>query len=100
MWRGLITAGAAVAALALGMWMGASGPGEGPIPALGPAPAFAGDIEAIGDGETFVSTDGGNAYLWRRNGDRIELLGQCSRIMDDSEAQAPFVWLPGVERRS
>ncbi|GJM44382.1 MAG: hypothetical protein DHS20C21_12240 [Gemmatimonadota bacterium] len=67
---------------------------------LGASPAFAGDVEEIAEGATFVSTDGGAAYLWRRNGDRIELIGQCQRTEGDSEGQATFVWLPGVERRS
>lgn len=52
------------------------------------------------EGDTFVTADGGNAYLWRIHENRIELVGQCSRIEPESRDQARFVWLPGVERRS
>jgi len=67
----------------------------------GPAAAWAGTPMAVENGATFVSTDGGNAYLWRREGDRIVLLNHCARVMDDSQAeQATYVSMPGVERGS
>jgi hypothetical protein len=53
---------------------------------------------AVADGMDFVSTDGPNAYLWQRAGDRLVLIGQCSRTPTTQGAQATFVWLPGVER--
>jgi hypothetical protein len=83
-----------------GWWAGArSAPNAVPA-ALGVTPAWAGEIESVKAGEMLISTDGGNAYLWRRNGERIELVGQCVRTMGGPEDQATFVWLPGVERRS
>jgi len=88
-------------AFALGGWWGTSRKAAtAPLLPIAPTPALAGSIASVKDGETFVSTDGGNAYLWRRNGDRIELVGQCVRTVGGPEAQATFVWLPGVERRS
>jgi hypothetical protein len=65
-----------------------------------PSAAYADDIvrHMTSEGE-FASTDGGNAYLWRWNGERIELVGQCSRVEKAPEGQAAYVWLPGVERR-
>jgi hypothetical protein len=47
----------------------------------------------------FVSTSGGNAYLWKRNGDRIDLVGQCAVVEEDVRGQASYLWLPGIERR-
>ncbi len=47
----------------------------------------------------FVSTSGGNAYLWKRNGDRIDLVGQCAVEDEDVRGQASYLWLPGIERR-
>lgn len=81
-----------------GWWVGSRS--SLPAPLFAPAPAAAGEILEVEDGATFISTDGGSAYLWRRHGNRIELVGQCVRTTDASEAQATFVWLPGVERRS
>lgn len=64
-------------------------------------PAARADIPVpAAEGDTFVSADGGNAYLWRVHENRIELVGQCARIELESRDQARFVWLPGVERRS
>lgn len=57
-------------------------------------------IRGVADGEVFVSTEEGNAYLWKRIGDRIELIGQCSRVEGGNSGQASFVWMPGVERRN
>ncbi len=91
-----------VGAIALAAFLGARFSGsESAVPAvsLGPPPALAGTPMAVAPGETFVSTDGGNAYLWRRTDDRIELVGQCVRVDPEATVQAPFVWLPGVERR-
>lgn len=84
-----------------GWWAGSRDGGSRGTPSFGPTPALAGDVVSVKDGETFVSTDGGAAYLWRRRGERIELVGQCVRtVADGSSEQATFVWLPGVERRS
>lgn len=51
------------------------------------------------DGGEFVSTSGGNAYLWRRVGNEIDLIGVCAQIEEDISGQASYLWLPGVERR-
>ena len=95
--RWIVTGIVGVAGVALGVLLSVS-----PEPAhlIGPTPALAGDLGQVAKGETFVSTEGGSAYLWRRNGDRIELVGHCQRLAEDREGQATFVWLPGVERRS
>jgi hypothetical protein len=67
---------------------------------IGASPAFAGEPVQVSDGATFVSTDGGNAYLWRREGNRIVLLNHCLRTGKDTGGQATYVSLPGVERGS
>jgi hypothetical protein len=65
----------------------------------GSGAAWAGTPMAVEDGGTFVSTDGGNAYLWRRDGDRIVLLSHCARVVDEGQPeQATYVSMPGVER--
>jgi hypothetical protein len=74
--------------------------GGGASPSLGVSPAYAGGPLEVGSSATFVSTDGGNAYLWRRDGDRLVLLNQCMRIQGAAEGQATYVSLPGVERGS
>ena len=56
-------------------------------------------LRGFEDGGEFISTSGGNAYLWRRVGDQIELVGQCAQIEEDISGQASYLWLPGVERR-
>jgi hypothetical protein len=63
--------------------------------------AQAGEIvTGVSDGEIFISTDGGSAYMWQRWGeDRIVLLGVCSSIKGP-QGQASYVWNPGVEKRS
>ncbi len=54
----------------------------------------------LGGHEEFISTSGGNAYIWRRTNDNeIELVGQCAVLEEDVSGQASYVWLPGVERR-
>jgi hypothetical protein len=68
-----------------------------------PQAARADDIIRVGispdaAGNQFVSTSGGNAYLWRWNGERVELVGQCARIEQKGSPQAAYVWLPGVEQ--
>jgi hypothetical protein len=89
-----------LAVLAIGVFAGhflSSGTDGG---VLAPTPAqAANDGLFVADGQTLVSTEEGNAYLWRRVGDRIELVGQCARTTDSLE-QATFVWMPGVERGS
>jgi hypothetical protein len=66
---------------------------------LGTSPAFAGDGTLhVREGDTFVSADGGTAYLWRYDGRRVELLG-ATKSVEGSEEQATFIWMPGVERR-
>ncbi len=89
-------------ALGLGFLVGRSQVAPNPGAAFSiPATAVAGEVLSdVGPGNTFLSTDGGNAYLWRRTGDRIELLGQCQRAEGGDAGQAGYVWLPGVERRS
>jgi hypothetical protein len=68
---------------------------------IGPAPARAGDVAvSVGDGATFVTSDGPNAYLWERMGDRLVLLGHGSRTLEGTAEQATFVWMPGVEQRT
>jgi hypothetical protein len=74
-----------------------TGPGEGTM--LAPAAALAGDATAVADGQVFVTSSGGSAYLWRRTGDRLTLLGECART-SEGKAAATFVWMPGVERES
>jgi len=67
------------------------------LPGIGTA--WAGTPAAVEDGGTFVSTDGGNAYLWRREGDRVVLLNHCARVVDETQPeQATYVSMPGVER--
>ena len=66
---------------------------------LGATPAVAGQVLPIADGQTFVTSHEGSAYLWRRTGDRLSLLGECARTAEGTAA-ATFVWLPGVERES
>jgi len=83
-----------VAGVLVGQWAGSD---RGAVaPAI--AEASNGAMQ-VTDGATFVSTDGGDAYLWRRTGDTIQLVGQCRRTGDELE-QATFVWMPGVERGS
>ena len=85
------------AGLAAGRWLSEAGP-QGSW--LGPPAAHAGtEGMPLGDGAVFVTSDGPNAFLWRRAGDRLQLLGQCSRTAEGT-AQATFVWMPGVERES
>lgn len=84
--------------VAVGRWLGDRSAAE-LLP--GPATAWAGTPTLVKNGETFVSTDGGNAYLWRREGDRIVLLNHCARLMDNEQTeQATYVSMPGVERGS
>lgn len=65
-----------------------------------PAAAQATEIaRGISDGEIFISTDGGNAYMWQRWEDRLVLLGVCSTTKGP-QGQASYVWNPGVEKRS
>lgn len=85
-------------ALLVGRWWGGT---EVPVALLpGPAPAWADGAFPVSDGATFVSTDEGNAYLWRRDGNRIVLINHCQRIPEGVEGQATYVSLPGVERGS
>jgi hypothetical protein len=65
---------------------------------LGAAPAFAEGTLSVAAGDTFVSTDEGTAYLWRYDGNRVELLG-ATKVVEGAEEQATFIWMPGVERR-
>lgn len=89
-----------VLALAVGVLAGRGLlPGlEGGTP-LAPTPALAGNALTVEDGQVFVTADGASVYLWRRSGDRVTLLGQCSRT-EEGTAAATFVWMPGVERES
>lgn len=97
--RNLILILAVAAGILVGRTMGRDGRADALLP--GPAAAWAGTPMMVEDGKTFVSTDGGNAYLWRREGDRIVLLNHCARVMDDSQTeQATYVSMPGVERGS
>ena len=66
---------------------------------FGPATAQAGHPVSIDEGETFVSTDGGNAYLWRRDGDRLVLVNHCKTV-ESTQGQTAYVSQPGVERGS
>lgn len=99
--RNLILVLGIVAGVAMGHWLGSRGSA---LPLPGPTTAWAGTPVMVKNGETFVSTDGGNAYLWRREGDRIVLLNQCARVQGEGanaqEAQATYVSIPGVERGS
>jgi hypothetical protein len=72
------------------------------LPAVlpGVAPAYADGALQIDANATFVSTHEGNAYLWRREGDRLVLVSQCVRLEGGSDGQATYVSLPGVERGS
>jgi len=68
--------------------------------ALFPTPVQAAEIvSGVSDGEIFISTDGGSAYMWQRWDDRIVLLGVCSTIKGPT-GQASYTWNPGVEKRS
>ncbi|MGQ0722318.1 MAG: hypothetical protein ACT4PE_12220 [Candidatus Eiseniibacteriota bacterium] len=89
-------------ALALSFAVGhLTGGRDAAVPAVpGVTPAWAGDPMSIDDHATFVSTDGGNAYLWRRDGDRLVLVSHCMRMEVGAEGQATYVSLPGVERGS
>jgi hypothetical protein len=69
---------------------------HGLFPTAAQAQDFAWGVSA---GETFISTDGGNAYLWLRWEDRIVLLGACTTV-EGPAGQASYVWSPGVERGS
>ncbi|MCP5111222.1 MAG: hypothetical protein GY953_10340 [bacterium] len=84
----------------LGVLLARAPLGGGTLPMPGPATAAAGEVLSVGDGESFVTSDGPNAYLWRRVGDRLELLGQAARSDGGASGQAAYVWLPGVERGS
>jgi hypothetical protein len=77
-----------------------SSPSHSALPGLIPPASAAEILGGVSEGEVFISTDGGSAYLWRRVADRIELIGVSSRIEKGPEGQASYVWLPGVERRS
>lgn len=97
--RNLILVLGIVAGVAAGSWLGSGGSPADLLP--GPSVAWAGTPAMVKNGETFVSTDGGNAYLWRREGDRIVLLNHCARVMDEGQTgQATYVSMPGVERGS
>ena len=85
------------AALLLGQWLGGA---SSPALLPGATAAWADGATFVPDGETFVSADEGNAYLWRRDGDRIVLLNHCQRLPEASPGQATYVSLPGVERGS
>jgi hypothetical protein len=97
--RNLILVLGIAAGVLVGQQLGAGDRGVALL--SGPSTAWAGTPVSVDDGGTFVSTDGGNAYLWRRDGDRIVLLNHCARLMDDTQAgQATYVSMPGVERGS
>ena len=83
-----------LAALGSAFWLGRAGV-DAPV---GPTPAFAAETVAVHDGAHFVSTEGGTAYLWHFDGNRVELLGKTQSV-DGAEGQAAYVWMPGVERR-
>jgi len=85
-------------ALLVGRWWGGAGPSVPLLP--GATPAFADGAVSVAEGATFVSTEEGNAYLWRRDGDRIVLVNHCMRTVDGPDGQATYVSLPGVERGS
>jgi|GEM_PF-4606576 hypothetical protein len=68
-------------------------------PGFFPAAQAAEIVSGVSDGEIFISTDGGNAYMWQRWEDRIVLLGLCSSIKGPT-GQASYIWNPGVEKRS
>ena len=95
--NGFLALGLAVAAL-FGYWLGNGGSVAALVPGL--SPAFANGTLMVAEGETFVSTAGGSAYLWRRDGDRIVLLNHCERIEAGTTGQATYLSLPGVERGS
>lgn len=95
--NGFVALGLAAAAL-FGYWQGAGGSPAALVP--GPSTALADGTLLVEDGETFVSADGGNAYLWRRDGDRIVLLNHCERIDEGVGGQATYVSVPGIERGS
>ena len=86
-------------AFAAGILAGRIGTGPGEATLLAPAAALAGDTLSVSDGQVFVTSDGPNTFLWRRNGDRLTLLGECART-SEGKAAATFVWMPGVERES
>ena len=97
--RNLILVLGIVAGVLAGRQLGSDRGADALLP--GPSAAWAGTPVAVDDGGTFVSTDGGNAYLWRREGDRIVLLNHCARLMDETQTgQATYVSMPGVERGS
>ena len=79
-----------VLAFAVGALAGRAFLGSETTAWLGAAPAMAGDAAAVEDGQTFVTADGPSTYLWRRSGDRLELLGECTRT-PEGKAQATFV---------
>ena len=90
-------------------WAGAAGVVAGALfvqtlgecPELGIVPPVqAGEMMHVAEGETFVSTDGGNAYLWRRDGDRLVLINHCKTVESAQGGQSAYVSLPGVERGS
>jgi hypothetical protein len=95
--RNLLYLSGLVAALILGQWLGRAAPSSVPV---GVSPAWADAPIFVDEGETFVSTDEGNAYLWRRDGDRIVLINHCLRLAEGPTGQATYVSLPGVERGS
>ncbi|MCA9752214.1 MAG: hypothetical protein KC591_08500 [Gemmatimonadetes bacterium] len=80
-------------AFGLGRWLAA-----GPAEILAPPAAMASETVAVSAGQRLVSTDGGTAYLWHFDGQRVELLG-VTKAVEGGEGQAAFVWMPGVERR-
>ena len=86
-------------AFAAGLLAGRGFLGDSGSSLLGATPALAGDAILVKDGQVFVTTDGPNAYLWSRSGDRLSLLGHCART-EEGTAAATFVWMPGVERES
>jgi hypothetical protein len=100
--RGNLLLVAGIAAGILVGWQLGSDSDRGAATLLpGPAAAWAGTPMPVEDGGTFVSTDGGNAYLWRREGSRLILLNHCARLMDETQTgQATYVSMPGVERGS
>jgi hypothetical protein len=87
--------------LVLGLALGQVLPDRGIGSALGVSPARAGGFGLpLPDGVAFVTSDGPNAYLWQREGDRLVLLGQAARTTNGEAEQATFVWMPGVEQRT
>jgi hypothetical protein len=88
-----------VLAFAAGILAARIGTGPGEASLLAPSAALAGDAMAVSDGQVFVTSNGASAYLWRRTGDRLTLLGECARTAE-GKAAATFVWMPGVERES